>query len=524
MYGRLVENHAVDAQCLCSGHILILVVDKNDAARSDLHFFQHCMAISISITSLLSLRVVYNIYFHRLSRFPGPRYLAATDISLSILQLRGTSQYVIRRAHEKYGPIVRVAPRTLSFIESSAWNEIYGFKNGRAALPKDPEFYNDMLLPDITITRASDDDAVPIRRAMNSAFSHKALLEQEPMIQSHIKRLLAQLELSSYGNREVDVRKWITFSMFDINSDFGFGEDMGCVASGSFHEWVQFVVDFFYAATLIHQCYKFSPLNKLLALCIPKSTRERQVKHHEASLMRVRRRMSKQATRPDFMHHFVRSAEKEGLPTSVIEAQASIVILAGSETTAVAVTGAMYYILSNPRVYANLRKELQGICQTSADIRLRTILTQLPYLDAVVQETLRVHTPLANGFTRIVTDEAGLVISGHFVPRGTVVWINHYCCNTATQNFRDPLLFVPERWLGGKTYESDKREVVQPFSVGPRNCPGKMFALNNMKLLLTHLLWNFDMELCEGAKDWHVGQKVFNGWIQPALPIFLQKR
>jgi cytochrome P450 len=342
------------------------------------------------------------------------------------MQLRGTSQYTLHKAHERYGPVVRVAPRTLSFIDQTAWNDIYGFRNGRAALPKDPEFYNNMLLPEITITRASDDDAVPIRRAMNSAFSHKTLLEQEPMIQSHIKRLLTQLETNSDENGAVDVRKWVTFSMFDINSDFGFGEDMGCVASGSFHEWVQFVVDFFYAATLIHQCYKFAPLNRLLALCIPKTTRERQRKHHEASLMRVRSRMSKQTTRPDFMHHFVRSAKKEGLSTSIIEAQASVVILAGSETTAVAVTGAIFYILSNPRVYEKLRKEIRNIFQTSADIRLQLVLTQLPYLDAVVQETLRIHTPLANGFTRIVPDKKGVVVSGNWVPQDVSPNVNVY--------------------------------------------------------------------------------------------------
>jgi hypothetical protein len=50
------------------------------------------------------------------------------------------------------------------------------------------------------------------------------------------------------------------------------------------------------------------------------------------------------------------------------------------------------------------------------------------------------------------------------------------------------------------------------------------FGLNNIKLFLTHLIWNFDMELDKSAKDWHVGQKVFNGWIQPDLPIYLRER
>lgn len=473
---------------------------------------------------VLLLRVVYNIYLHPLSSFPGPKYLAASDLPISVLQLRGTSHNTLRGLHEKYGDVVRVGPRILSFVNSMAWDDIYGFRNGRCALPKDPQFYNDMLLPDITITRAGDQEGIPIRRAMSSAFSQKALMEQEPMIQSHIQRLLAQLRKASHANSAVDVRKWFIFSMFDITSDFGFGEDMGCVANGKFHEWVEFVFVFFYAATFLHQCYKFAPLNKLLALCVPKSIKERQRKHHEASLMRVRRRMSKETAHPDFMHYFLRSAEKKGLTMPVIEAQASVLVLAGSESTAVAITGAVYYILSNPTVHEKLRKEIRDTFPTCADIQLRAVQSKLPYLDAVVQETMRIHPPFANGFPRVVEDKNGAVICGKWVPKGTAVSINHYCCGTSSQNFIDPFAFVPERWLGDPKYTNDKRDAVQPFLVGPRNCLGRMFALNNMKLLLTHIIWNFDMELDEGVEDWNVGQKVYNGWIQPELLVRLHER
>lgn len=277
-----------------------------------------------------------------------------------------------------------------------------------------------MLLDPKTITMASDDDAVPIRRAINPAFSHKALLEQEPMIQNHIQRLIMQLTKASQKNLSIDVRKWFTFSMFDINSDFAFGEDMGCVANGAFHKWVQFVIDYFYAATLLHQCHKFWPLNRILALCIPKSVQEQHRQHTEASLQRVRRRISKQAEadRPDFMHHFLRHARREGLSMPTIEAQASIVILGGSETSSIALTAAAYHILSNPHVYERLSKEIRSAFATTTDIALQDILTRLPFLDAVVQETLRIHTPIANGFTRIVPGRKGAVISGNWVPQG----------------------------------------------------------------------------------------------------------
>ena len=219
--------------------------------------------------------MLYNLYIHPLSSYNGPAYLVASDIALAFLQLRGTSQYALKAAHDKYGNIVRIAPNTLSFIDPSAWNDIYGYRKGRAVLPKDPLFYNEMLLDRKTITLASDDDAVPIRRAINPAFSPKALLEQEPMLRGHIDRLIAQLASRSHEQEGVDLRDWFTFSMFDINSIFAFGEDLGCVRQGAYHEWAQFVTDYFYAATIIHQCHRFWPLNRLLAALIPPSVRNR---------------------------------------------------------------------------------------------------------------------------------------------------------------------------------------------------------------------------------------------------------
>ena len=358
-----------------------------------------------------------------MSAFKGPKYLIASDIPLAALQLHGTSHHALKKAHDQYGDVVRIGPTTLSFINPSAWNDIYGYRKGRAALPKDPQFYNEMLLDRKTITMASDDDAVPIRKAMNPAFSHKALLEQEAMIQSHLQRLMTHLTKASYDdhgsqNRSVDLREWLTFSMFDINSDFVFGEDMGCVASGSFHEWVQFVIDYFYAATLLHQLYKFIPLNKRVPdFFIPKSVREQHQRHTEASLQRVRARMNRKIDRPDFMHHFLQHAVKEGLSTPTIEAQASVVILAGSETSSVALTAAVFHILSNSHVYERLRKEVRGRFEMKENITLPNVLS-LPYLEAVVQETLRIHTPLANGFTRVVADAKGAMISGNRVPHG----------------------------------------------------------------------------------------------------------
>ena len=50
------------------------------------------------------------------------------------------------------------------------------------------------------------------------------------------------------------------------------------------------------------------------------------------------------------------------------------------------------------------------------------------------------------------------------------------------------------------------------------------FALNNISLTLSHLLWNFDMKLGDGTRNWAVGQKIYNDWLLPELPVVLAER
>ena len=62
-----------------------------------------------------------------------------------MLQLRGTSHHALKKAHEQYCDVVRIGPLSVSFIDASGWNDIYGYDNGRAVLPKDAQFYNEMV-------------------------------------------------------------------------------------------------------------------------------------------------------------------------------------------------------------------------------------------------------------------------------------------------------------------------------------------------------------------------------------------
>lgn len=105
-----------------------------------------------------------------------------------------------------------------------------------------------------------------------------------------------------------------------------------------------------------------------------------------------------------------------------------------------------------------------------------------------------------------------------------------YAACRSSSNFHRPNEFLPERWLGGKdggAFADDRREVSQPFSIGPRNCIGRQLAYAEMRLILAKILWHFDLKLdCAKmqGRDWMGGQGVWILWDKPPLWVTVRPR
>lgn len=119
----------------------------------------------------------------------------------------------------------------------------------------------------------------------------------------------------------------------------------------------------------------------------------------------------------------------------------------------------------------NLHGEIQGTFRDSKDITIASTL-KLPYLNAVIEESLRIYPPASLSLTRIVP-QGGATICGNHIPAGTGVGVTSWAATHSPRNFALPEEFVPERWLDDPRFASDDRQASQPFSVGARNCVGK---------------------------------------------------
>lgn len=137
----------------------------------------------------------------------------------------------------------------------------------------------------------------------------------------------------------------------------------------------------------------------------------------------------------------------------------------------------MFYIIHHPRVHKQLTEELEQAFPGANNIFDHLNLASLPYLNAVIEESLRLGTPFP-GLRRVVPQE-GAMIDRHFVPGGTVVGIPGYSQQLSEENFYpDPLAFLPERWLEESPENICRRAGLLSFSFGT------LFLLIIKKLLV----------------------------------------
>ena len=134
-------------------------------------------------------------------------------------------------------------------------------------------------------------------------------------------------------------------------------------------------------------------------------------------------------------------------------------MIAGTETTATALSGTTYYLLKNPEKLEKLTKEAREAFGNFDDITLEG-LARLPYLQAVLQEGLRMYPPVPIALPRR-TPKEGTIIEGEWIPGDVAIGANHFSTYRIPDLFKDPYGFHPERWLGDPEYKDDHLDALE---------------------------------------------------------------
>ena len=261
-----------------------------------------------------------------------------------------------------------------------------------------------------------------MRAVLNHGFTEKALRAQEDLIQSYIDLLIGRLREKAIAAKEtgdpvaatVDICQWYNFTTFDIIGDLGFGEPFDCLRDGTYHPWVALIFNNFKASAFVAAVRFYPLLDSLLMKCLPKSVMQIQRDHYQLAVDKVHRRLNLETTRKDFMTEVIAHNDDKGMSLSEIEATFNILIIAGSETTATVLTGTTNYLLQNPDILAILVAEVRGAFKDEKKITFAA-LKQLPYLNAVIEEGLRLCPPIPAGLPRMVP-KGGDTVCGYFLP------------------------------------------------------------------------------------------------------------
>ncbi|EIN08535.1 cytochrome P450 [Punctularia strigosozonata HHB-11173 SS5] len=463
------------------------------------------------VATLISLTVAYRLSpFHPLAAYPGPPLAKVTRFWTFNRALKQDQYRVFHALFAQYGPIVRIGPNHLIIRDKSAVPLVLGsrhfFKGAR---------YTATLPPNSTGSIISLTDPTQHshrRRIWERAFTSSSLRDYEPVLAHRTDLLIAaltqQADDEKAEKKTIDLARWLGFLSFDIMGDLAFG--------GIFH-LTQSGVDENGFTTLVGKGVHFQeilgsiPWIRPIYLQIAKVLGAQKA-YYEMGRRALEARKARGAQLRDVFFHILGEDEdgkkgKEELAYPSLISEATLAVVAGSDTTGTALSNAFFYLLTHPAVFASLRAELDGATPPGTDAPPPSVLADLPLLNAVINETLRLQPAIPAGVQRVRPDDAdGIVIGdagelGAYVPPGTTVQIPTWSLHRDPRYFSpDPEEFIPDRWIADgalakrEDYKLD-RDAFMPFSYGPTNCVGRNLARLEMRIAIAALVLKLDFAL-----------------------------
>jgi len=450
------------------------------------------------------LRVIYNVYFHPLSRFPGPRGAACTGWWLAYMELgRGVSLSTLRaQLHGKYGDIVRIAPNELHFARPTVYDEIYTFKN---KWEKDYGLYRAFDMDESSLTQTDYLKAKHRRTLYADKFSRKATLDVQHLVREQLDQFCDALKKQNAAGKSSDL--YFGFQCFaaDITTSFLFATSFNQILFPDFQGDIVKGIDMCMpTVTMAKHSLLFlwivryfpPPILTLLApslkgLVVFRKTLEDQVKN----VLRNPKLLDEASHRVMYAELLDPGASKGHPPPSAIHLchEALALYAAGSHPVAVTLMTGVYYLLRDPEAKQRLVDEVHTAWPVLDDQAPGyEHLEKLPFLTAVVKEALRIAVPTPAGLTRVVPP-SGATISGVKIPGGTVVSQSSLFVSFSEEIFLRPHEFLPERWLQPESRALDSWLVA--FSKGPRSCMGINLSYCELYLAFAYVFRRFDVSL-----------------------------
>ncbi|KAL9003590.1 MAG: hypothetical protein Q9188_003556 [Gyalolechia gomerana] len=469
--------------------------------------------IIIGPTTYCIALAIYRLYFHPLAHIPGPKLAALTSWYEFYYDVVRPGRYVfkIRELHKQYGPILRVSPREIHVADLSFLPQIYPPTSTTTSSNSSHKRNKDIQQTRGLDVGMSTSGSIPhdlhrLRRdALTPFFGRENVSGFTSVIETKIEKLETHLA-SAYESKNLINLSDLYYALArDIVFSYSFGlESQYLDSEDAAAELRESMTSLLQGVKISRHFHAYFRATRLLPACIARRSISPGVqKMRELALMvkeAVDEVMSaKQKTSA------TTGTQKRSITSSLLSSpilpmveksparlhsEGTMLILAGTESTAKVLTTTTYYLLANPPILSRLRAELSTSTPHTA-----STLQRLPYLSACISEGNRLSFGLTGRNARIAPS-SDLHYKSYKIPSGTPISTTTLCIHTNETVFPNPWTFDPQRWLGEEGKARQKYQY--GFGKGARRCLGMELA--NAEVFLTvarMVMGGYELELFE---------------------------
>jgi cytochrome P450 len=434
------------------------------------------------------------LFLHPLSRVPGPKFYAFTKWRLARDDW-GQRTRTIHALHEQYGPVVRISPTEVHFNSITALRAIYGAGSGfeRTGFYAMFNAYGKRNL----FTFPSVADHANRKRLVAHAYSKSAILKGHPatIIGNKIRDFLDLVDRTPQP-KGIEIFTALHYYAIDVITTFLYGtSELGAttalhgtsnhvsllndILDHSRRHLAWFAV---HLPSLTSWLYtREGYLERLITPFLPmqKPATYTGIRKHALHAMQQYRDADPETrtkAEGSIIARLWKVKDDSGLDGLDVASECADHLLAGIDTTSDTLMF-LIWALSLPK-HAHIQQALINECKRIDASAVKNgvvdldVADQLPYLNAVIMETLRLYAPLPASEPR--TSPVDVVIDGYSIPRGTVCSMDPYSLHRNAEVFLSPLVWDPERWLKKENdaAQADMKRWWWAFSSGARMCIG----------------------------------------------------
>ncbi|KAI1305647.1 cytochrome P450 [Xylaria venustula] len=438
---------------------------------------------------------IFRLYFHPLSRYPGPLIAKLSDFYGAYYASKTTLHVRTLQDHEEFGSVIRQGPNKLVFNSVNALHGIY--RNER--ITKSCAYLASQRAPNAYGLFNSIDRQMHQRKRklLGPVVNDRSMRAFEAVMVDQIDVFLQGLSSACRQSpTPVNMTERLDYLTMDIMGQFVFGYPLNLQTNMTYRFMTDTTANFFLNVALqlpFLSKVRLSNFRRLRALIRGKSYRhilQKMIRNRLAEGQDVKHNLL-------FMTDTLRVSDDEETFIEEIRSEATFFLSAGSDTMSTCLSAVFFYLSRNPECYRRLTTEIRSTFTSTSEIKGGPHLAACSYLRACIDEALRMTPPVPGTLWRQQVSgnkqSDPLVIDGIVVPPGTHIGVNTYALQHNEAYFPEPFIFKPERFLDPSAPAARlAKDAFAPFSLGARGCMGKSMAYLEASLILAKTLWQFD--------------------------------